>query len=148
MLQPLIPFVVCVFILNVSAVYILPTLPDLLREERISSFMAQKPLPTSALLAGAAMSSYPSPLPVGSHPLEATTKGRVEALEDDVDALMNEMDELKEEIERLKGKAVKAGLTNDGGKENWSNAGQIVMNSKEKSEADTYDEGSPRLELR
>lgn len=124
-----------------SAVYILPTLPDLLREERISSFMAQKPLPTSALLAGAAMSSYPSPSPVGSHPLEAITQGRVEALEDEVDALMYEMDEVMEEIEMLKVKAVKQGLTNDGGKEKWSNPGQIAMNSKEKSEADTYDEG-------
>ena len=135
MLQSFISLLIFVFVLHVSAIYILPTLPDRLREERISSFMAQKPLPTSALLAGAAMASFPSPLPVGSHPLGASPEERVEVLQDEVDILMDEMEEVKEEIKRLKAKAVGAAVTNHEGKEKSSN--------EEKPEADRdwiYDE--------
>lgn len=95
--------------------------------------MAQKPLPTSALLAGAAMTSFPSPLPVGSHPLEAIPKERVDILQDKLDDLRNEMEEVKAEMRMLKGKAGEAGVKNDDGKEKSNNAGHIVMSNKEKA---------------
>lgn len=112
MLQPLIALVVAVHVLQASAIYLPQTLADLLREERIASFMAQKPLPTSALLAGAAMSSFPSPYPVGSHPLEAIPKGTIDMLEDEVEDLRNKMEEVKEEIKRLNDQGLETGVTN------------------------------------
>lgn len=129
---------ISVFVCHASASYLPPTVTDLLRQERIASFLAEKPLPTSALLAGAAMtslpSSFPSPLPVGSHPLEAVPKGRVEVLEDELEDLRSEMEELQREIKMLKGKAVKAVKTKDEGNKSSRSAGQIVMNNKEKTE--------------
>lgn len=139
MVQPLIPLLVSllVLVLHASAAYLPPTLADLLRHERIASFMAQKPLPTSALLAGAAMTSFPSPLPVGSHPLEAIPIERVDILQDKVDDLRNEMEEVKAEMKMLKGKAGEAGVKNDDGKEKSNNAGHIVMSNKEKAVTDS-----------
>lgn len=143
MLQPLIPLLVLILVLQASAIHLPPTIADLLREERIASFLAQKPLPTSALLAGAAMTSFPSPFPVGSHPLEAIPKGRVEVLQDELEDLRNEMEDIKGEIKRLKDKAVKAGVTNEKGTVKSSNAGQTVMsNEKAGTDRDWTDEES------
>lgn len=136
MLKPLVPLLISVLVIHASAVYLPLSLADLLREERIASFMAQKPLPTRALLAGAAMSSFPSPLPVGSHPLEAIPQGKVDELEDEVEDLRNEMEEVKGEIQRLKSKVVEAGVKSEKGKVKSSNAGQIVMGHKERAETD------------
>lgn len=144
MLQPLIALVVAVHVLQASAIYLPQTLANLLREERIASFMAQKPLPTSALLAGAAMTSFPSPLPVGSHPLEAIPKGKVAMLEDELEELKNEIEEVMGEIKRLNSQALETVVTNGERKEKSSNAGHIVMRNKQKAETDrdwTYDEG-------
>ena len=144
MLQPLIALVAAVHVLQASAIYLPPTLTDLLREERIASFMAQKPLPTSALLAGAAMTSFPSPLPVGSHPLEAIPKGRVDTLEDEIEDLRSEIEEVKGEIKRLNSQGLETGVTNGERKEKSNDEGHIVMRNKQKAETDrdwTYDEG-------
>ncbi|MCJ1423349.1 hypothetical protein MMC29_001232 [Sticta canariensis] len=144
MLQPLIALVVAVHVLQASAIYLPPTLADLLREERIASFMAQKPLPTSALLAGAAMTSYPSPLPVGSHPLEAIPKGRVDMLEDEIEDLRSEIEEAKGEIKRLNSQGLETGVMNGERNEKSNDEGHIVMRIKQKAETDrdwTYDEG-------
>lgn len=144
MLQPLIALVVAVHVLQASAIYLPPTLADLLREERIASFMAQKPLPTSALLAGAAMASFPSPFPVGSHPLEAIPKGRVDWLEDEVEDLRNEIEEAKGEIKRLNSQGSETGVTNGEQNEKSSDDVHIVMRNQQKAETDrdwTYEQG-------
>ncbi|MCJ1468744.1 hypothetical protein MMC07_007374 [Pseudocyphellaria aurata] len=139
MLQPVVLVLIAVLVCHASGSYLPPTVTDLVRQERIASFMAQTPLPTSALLAGAAMtsvpSSFPSPFPVGSHPLEAIPKGRMEVLEDEVDDLRGELEELQREMKRLKGNAVKAVRTKHEGHDSLRNAGQSVLSNREKTES-------------
>ena len=106
----LLPFLLFLLSIPITYTIYIPITPDVRRQERIESFEAQKPLPTSVLLASgdseASAPSFPSPLPVGSHPLAADPKQRklVMLFDDDIEDLKHEMEDLRTGMERLRGK--------------------------------------------